>query len=516
MNKSIKNVVYGLVGQIIILALGIVIPRFILQNYSDEANGLLNAINQIFTYLALIEAGIGQATLQSLYKPVVEKDNESISAIMSATQRYYRKLIWLYAGAVIVLAIVYPLIITVEDKSAISFLGSSYWSIFLLIFLQGASGVISFYFVASYKQLFIADGQNYIISNLTTLTQILIAVTKLALISASANIVFLQFSYLIINAAVAVLYGFMFRKKYREINFKAKPDQKALKQRNSFLVHEVSSAIFSGTDLLLLSVFCSLKVASIYAIYSLVFSALNQLIYQVHNGCFYILGQSYSKDREKYPRIHDAYDTMYVAMVFTFITTAYVLINPFVEIYTSGASNMNYVDRYLPLLFSIIQLLSCCRITASNLVKISGHAKKTIAQSIMESVIHIIASTVLVQFMGIYGVLLGTITALLYRTNDFIIYSNLVILKRSPLRQYAMIGSNFIIFGVVAFLFRNVKIQLNGYLHFIAIGFCMTIVLTIVYFGFALLFNVDARNLISRILSKLLHKTNRIDGEDLS
>lgn len=509
MNKSIKNVVYGLIGQIIILALGIVIPRFILQNYSDEANGLLNAINQIFTYLALIEAGIGQATLQSLYKPIVEKDNKSISAIMSATQRYYRKLIGLYAGAVILLAFVYPLLITVEDRSAISFLGSTYWSVFLLIFLQGASGVISFYFVAAYKQLFVADGQSYVISNLTTLTQILIAITKLVLISVSANIVFLQFSYLVINAGVAVLYGYMFRKKYKQIDFKAEPNQNALTQRNSFLVHEISSAIFSGTDLLLLSVFCNLKVASVYAIYSLVFSALNQLIYQVHNGCFYILGQNYSKNRENYPRIHDAYDTLYVAMVFTFITVAYLLINPFVAIYTSGASDMNYVDRYLPILFSVIQLLSCCRITASNLVKIAGHAKKTIPQSIMESAIHIVVSIVLVQLMGIYGVLFGTIAALLYRTNDFIIYSNLVILKRSPLRQYAMIGSNFAIFGVIAFLFRNVNIQLNGYLHFIAIGFGMSIVLAMIYFGLAMLFNVDARNITFRIISKLFRKANR-------
>lgn len=507
MNKSIKNVVYGLIGQVIILALGIILPRFILQNYSDEANGILNAINQIFTYLALIEAGIGQATLQALYRPVVEKDNESISSIMSATQRYYRKLIWLYAGAVILLAFVYPLIITVEDTSAISFCGSVYWSVFLLIFFQGVSGVVSFYFVAAYKQLFIADGQNYIISNLTTLTQILVAVTKLVLIGVSANIVFLQFAYLVINAGVAVLYSCMFRKKYKQIDFKAKPDPRALNQRNSFLVHEISSAIFSGTDLLLLSVFCSLKVASIYAIYNMVFSALNQLICQVHNGCFYILGQSYSKDRENYPRIHDAYDTLYVAMVFTFITVAYILINPFVNLYTSGVSDMNYVDRYLPILFSVIQLLSCCRITASNLVKIAGYAKKTIPQSIVESVIHIVVSTVLVQFMGIYGVLLGTIAALCYRTNDFIIYSNVVILGRSPLRQYAIIGGNFVIFGVIACLYRNIEIQLNGYVHFAATGFCMAIVSAIIYFGAAMLFNVDVRSIIFQTVSKLFRKS---------
>ena len=503
MNKSIKNVVYGLSGQFIILALGIVIPRFILQNYSDEANGLLNAINQIFTYLALIEAGIGQATLQALYKPVVEKDNQSISAIMSATQRYYRKLIGLYAGAVIALAFVYPLIITVEDKSAISIFGSTYWSVFFLILFQGASGVIAFYFVAAYKQLFIADGQNYVISNLTTMTQILVAVTKLVLISVSANIVLLQFSYLLINIVVAILYGYMFRKKYKQVNCNAKPDSSAMAQRNSFLVHEISNAIFSGTDILLLSVFCSLKTASIYAIYNLVFSALNQLIGQVHNGCYYILGQSYNKNRETYSRIHDTYDTLYVAMVFTFVTAAYLLINPFIAIYTRGVSDINYVDTYLPVLFAMIQLLSCCRITASNLVKIAGHAKKTISRTIAESVIHIVVSVVLVQFMGIYGVLIGTIVALLYRTNDFIIYSNVKILRRSPLKQYVMVGSNFVLFGVIAFVFSKIHIHLENYLNFVVIGFVVTFVLVLLYFGMALLLSSEARHLMCKIFPKI-------------
>ena len=502
MKKSIKNVLYGLSGQGIILALGILIPRFILQNYSDEANGLMNAINQIFVYLALIEAGIGQATLQALYKPVVENDNQSISAIMSATRNYYRKFIWLYAGAVVLLAFTYPLLIDVEDNSSISFLGSSYWAIFLLIFLQGASGVVSFYFVAAYKQLFVADGRNYVISNLTTLTHIFTAVTKLVLITFSTNIVFVPFANLIINTIIAIIYCYMFKAKYKQIDFSAEPDNKALEQRNSFLAHEISCAIFSATDVLVLSVFCNLRVASIYAIYNLVFSALNQLIGQVHNGCYYILGQSYSRNKENYEHIHDVYDALYVAMVFTLITVAYLLINPFIKLYTSGVSDIDYVDRYLPILFALIQLLSCCRITASNLVKIAGHAKNTISRTVTESVINLVVSIVLVQFIGIYGVLLGTIVALLYRTNDFIVYSNLIILKRSPLKQYIMIGSNFAVFGVIAGLFANLGASINSYAQFFALGLATTIILAVLYFGIAVLVNADVRKLLCRLLRR--------------
>lgn len=502
MKKSIKNVLYGLLGQGIILAIGILIPRFILQNYSDETNGLFNAINQIFTYLALIEAGIGQATLQALYEPVVQRNNSSISSIMSATQKYYRKLVWIYAVAVILFAVLYPLLITVEDRSAINFCGSTYWAIFLLIFLQGISGVISFYFVAAYKQLFIADGQSYVISNVTTLSHVLSAVAKLSIISFSANIIFVQLSYLLITATMAIIYCYLFKKKYKQINFKAEPNTKALSQRNSFVVHEISGAIFAGTDIFILSIFCDLKVASIYAIYNLVFSALNQLIGQVHNGCFYILGQNYSSNRDQYSRIHDTYDTLYVAMVFTLITVAYLLINPFVSIYTRGASDLNYVDRYLPILFTLIQLLSCCRITASNLVKIAGHANKTISRTIAESVINIVVSVILVQLIGIYGVLIGTIVALLYRTNDFILYSNLVILKRSPLRQYIMIGSNFVLFAIIAQVLPVTVSNITSYSQFFLAGFVLTFISTILFFGLAFISNANVRCFLLRFFRR--------------
>jgi len=295
----------------------------------------------------------------------------------------------------------------------------------------------------------------------------------------------------------------LFKKKYAQIDFKAEPDNAALEQKNSFVVHEVSSAIFSSTDVILLSIFCDLKIASIYAIYNLVFSAVNQLIYQVHNGCFYILGQSYNKDKNKYPYVHDLYDTLYIAMVFAVISVTYLLINPFVALYTSGVSNIDYVDSFLPILFALIQLLSCCRITASNLVKISGHAKNTVGRSILESALHIIASVILVQFLGIYGVLLGTILALLYRTNDFIIYSNRRILKRSPIRQYFVLVVFFVVFGGVVIVSNHMRLDFNNYLQFFGAGLAFAFAFAVIYFGCAFIISADLRKLLRDLFVRL-------------
>ena len=68
---------------------------------------------------------------------------------------------------------------------------------------------------------------------------------------------------------------------------------------------------------------------------------------------------------------------------------------------------------------------------------------------------------------GIYGVLLGTIAALLYRTNDMIIYANHVIMKRSAIPTYRRWIRNIILSICVAFAGRFLPSEYNGYVQII-------------------------------------------------
>lgn len=510
MKKGIYNVVFGTFGQVIILALGICVPRFILKSYGDEANGLVNAIGQLFTYLALIEAGIGQAALQALYGPLVKKQYDDTNSIMSATQQVFRKLTYVYLAFVLLVAICYPFFVRVEDTTTINFGGSTYWAIFLIIFIQGTSNAITFYFVATLKQILIADGCNYIIVNVTTLVKVATSVLRIVLINAGINIVLLQIVYVLLNIIEAVIYYKVFRKKYSWLNMEVAPNKEALVQKNSFVVHEICNVVFSSTDVLILSMFCSLNVASVYAIYNLVFSAVNMLIGQIHSGCFYILGQTYSQDKDRYTKVHDAYDTYYMSFVFSVISTAYVLIIPFVKLYTDGVTDLNYVDAYLPVLFCLIQLLSCCRITSSNLIKLAGHAKKTMGRAIVETVINLVLSLSLVRVLGVYGVLLGTIVALLYRTNDMIIYANIKILARSPGRTYRTVLINMLLFSGVVLLERIVKFEfINNFVSFFGCAAVVCMVLFIIFILSNSIVDKKSASFIFGVLKKNINYTRR-------
>ena len=69
--KILKIFGYGVISQVITLLLGIIIPKLMIVSYGSEVNGLLSSIRQVFVYVALLEAGIGTASLQALYAPIV-------------------------------------------------------------------------------------------------------------------------------------------------------------------------------------------------------------------------------------------------------------------------------------------------------------------------------------------------------------------------------------------------------------------------------------------------------------
>ena len=493
------NAFFGFFNQFVILALGLLIPRLVLVNYGSEVNGLLTTVTQIFTYVALLESGIGNAAVNAFYKPIVENDRDAISDVFSATQKYFRKVTLLYALCVIVISVAYPFLVSSE---------LDYATIFWVIFFQGMSGVITFYFSAAYRQLLTADGKYYIISTIHLIIYILSSVTKIVLMTFGISIVFLQVLNFVITCIQILIYVLVMRKKYAYLKTVSSPNMSALSERGAFVIHEVSSTIFSSTDALVLSTFCSLKVASVYSIYNMVFSSLSSLINSVNNGLNYILGHSYAEgDSKKYENTHDTYESIYMMSVFSIFTVAYILILPFVKLYTSGVEDIEYVDKLLPFLFVAIQLLSCSRAVASRLITISGHARATQMRSIIEAAINLVTSIILVNLVGIYGVLLGTIVALLYRSNDIIIYANKKILKRSPMCTYKKMFVYLAIFACVALLcevfYDRLMNGVSDFFVFIICGIVFTPLLVIVYALGTLLVDKSIRK---TVLSKIRRK----------
>ena len=291
--KGIFNIVFGVLSELITIILGIIIPRLFLLSYGSEVNGLLNLVSQIYVYMGLLEAGVGAATLQSLYKPVANQDKDSINRILAATHRYYTKIGTVYLVFVLLLAFVYPLAAPTTIP---------YATVAAIIFLNGIVRALSFFFHEKFRLLLQAEGKKYIITNLNLIIHILTSLAKVALILAGCNIITIQAVFAVINAIQLVYISVYFKRHYKWIDLTVPPDTKALKQKNSAFVHQVSDLVFRNTDVLVLSYApnCGLLVVSVYTTYNMLLNLIGTAINTLCSGIEFIMGQTFNTDRERY------------------------------------------------------------------------------------------------------------------------------------------------------------------------------------------------------------------------
>jgi O-antigen/teichoic acid export membrane protein len=470
--KVLKNSISSLLIYAFLLLFSVVSSKFVLVSYGSETNGLLSSVNQLFSYIALLEAGIGTSTISALYRPMAENDEGATAEVLSSSRYYYRTTAKWYLACVLAVAFLWPLVI----KSTIA-----YASIFLLIFLQGVSGVLTYWFTSAAVNYLVARGSNFVNNRVHLLATLTTYALKILICTVQADIVFISAASIAVNALQCLIYYLYLRKNCPIYFVQKKPDKSLLKQRNSFLIHEISGVIFSSTDTIILSIFCGLTEASVYAVYSMVTNALRTVIGQIFNGTNYVLGSSYADPDVRYEVVHDRYNAVYQCLAFVVFTIAYYLILPFLTLYTAGITDADYLDVKLPILFVMIELLSTCRAVDNQLVRISLHAKQTVNRAIIEAVINIVVSVTAVQFIGIYGVLLGTIAALLYRTNDFILYANRKILKRSTKKEYILVLTNFAVFIGFVLLRERIPIVPSSYLCLIVIAVPVSIAIAAVY-----------------------------------
>lgn len=460
MNKkrSFLNISIGIGSQVLSIALGIIIPRLFLINFGSEMNGFLNSITQIFTYFALLEAGVGAATLQALYGPLSRRNITGISGIMSATDHYYKKTGRLYLVAVLVLSFSYPLFVT----SNIPFL-----TMVIIILFNGIPGVISYYFQGKFIILLQAEGKNYINTALTSIASTLVSITKIIMLLLGCDIIAIQFTYLLINLLKVVAIGVFIKKTYNWVDLKCSPDYAAIGQKNAAFVNQICDLIFRNTDTIILTIFTNLKVVSVYAMYTLLFSMIRTALDYVAQGFSFIMGQTFNKDRERYVQLHDLYETYRMALIFALYNIALIFIIPFMRLYTAGINDINYLDYKVAVLFTVFYLMTGARACCADLINYAQHFKKTQSRCILEAVINIVVSIAMVNILGIYGVLIGTIVALIYRMNDMFIYANKKILNRSPWSSYKRLIANSLLFIVITLVSRYFPYDLSSYVSII-------------------------------------------------
>lgn len=470
--RGLKNVFFGFLNLILTSAVAIIVPRLVINSFGSEVNGLVSSITQIFAYFTLLEAGVGLASLQALYGPVGKKDHSSINRIISATHRYYKKTAFYYLMSIFVFILIYSLLVKTSVNIVI---------VIILIFINGFAGLMNVYFQAKYKVLLEAEGKNYVLINLLTATQLMLSIGRIIVLILGFNIIVVQSLVIVVSLIQSAYILRYIKMNYPWLSIKESPDYSSISQKKSVLVHQISGVIFNNTDILFLTVFTDLKVVSVYALYNMIYHIVKNGFNHISSGVLFAFGQMYHTHFSKFKRYFEIYEVYYIALVFGVGVTVTLLIYPFMSLYTQGITDIEYLDNYVIILFSVIMLLLAARTPSRQVIDIAGHFTKTQNRAVIESAINLTFTLLLVSFYGIYGVLLGTVAALIYRSTDMILYANKIILSRGSINSLKNWSVNIILFTFIYMIGQNYMVRVDSYFLLMIYTLLLTPVMIIIF-----------------------------------
>lgn len=419
--KLLLNTSTSFIYQLTVIACGFILPKLFLTYYGSEVNGLVSSITQFLGFIALCECGVGAVVQSTLYKPLAENDTLAISQIVVSSDRFFRKLAYLLVAYVLLLMIIYPFI-TIKSFG--------YFYTMQLIFVISINTFAQYYFGMTNRLLLIADQLGFLQYSLQTVLLILNTISCVVLIKHSASIQLVK----LVTSLIFMMQPFILMlvvKRAYNIDRKIKLTEEPIKQKWNGLSQHIASVVLQNTDIVVLTLFSSLKNVSIYAVYNLIVTGIKQIILALTNGVQSMYGNMLAKDEmEELNSNFSQFEWIMHTCITLIFTVTSVLILPFVMVYTKGVSDANYNVPAFAYLIVCAQAAYCMRLPYNIMVLAAGHYRQTQTSAIIEATINVVLSIALVFAYGLVGVAIGTFVAMMYRTIYFVIYLSKNILKR--------------------------------------------------------------------------------------
>lgn len=470
-SNSIRNSLIALGGQLTIMISQFVIQTVFVKTLGANYIGANGLFSNLLSFLSFADLGVGTAITYSLYKPLAQKNEEEISAVMNLFRRLYTIIGLIILTAGLILAVFIPNLI--NKNSTIP----NVQGMFILYLLNS---VISYFF--TYKRtLLIADQQSYVDSVnrmvftfIQTVVQIVFLITTQEYITyLIIQITFTFLSNLSISMQADKRYTFLSR--YRTVKTGPTVIRKLKKNAAGAVFSNIGSIAAYGTDNILVSKFLGLHAVGIYSSYMLVFNAVQNIVNQVSYAIVASiadLANSSSQGREE--KVFYEYMYLISFVAFSLSTSIYMVIQGFVTIWLGSEYHLAQTTVFLIVLNWNINLL---RRTLIGFMQVHGLYWETRWKSILESTVNLFVGLFLLNYfhLGISSVVIGTLSA-----NIFINmwWEPLITLKNGVKTQYLKYYVKY--FKYLAFCFVSLTVvyqfhhiglfQFHSILGFLIVG----------------------------------------------
>lgn len=406
--NSLRNSFSGIINKCVNLLMPFIIRTIMIQKLGQEYLGLSSLFTAIIQVLNLSELGIGTALVFNMYKPVAEKDYPMLKSLVTVYRKVYR----IIGAVVLVIGLaITPFLTYIIDMSALE--GTNI-NVYVLFFIYLANTVLTYLFFAYRKSLFMAYQRQDVVSRIDTVVHMLMFLVQIVLIYVTRNYyiyIIMMPLFTFIDNGIAALAS---RKYFPHIDQETKTppvDVKSILGNIRYLIgHRVGAVIINSGDSIIISAFLPMLTLTIYSNYFYVVTALAGFINVGYNAISAGIGNSLitKSKEENYALFNDLTYILFYIVSFSSIAM-FNLYQPFMRIWM-GDGLMFGINTVA--LFTAYFYTWQIRVMGLNFKEAGGMWKNDWIKPYVGMVVNLVMNFVLVQMIGVDGVLISTIVVM--------------------------------------------------------------------------------------------------------
>lgn len=333
--NAFRNLAVSLAYEIFILALGLIVPRYIILSYGDSINGLTQTINRLLTLVNLLQAGSVGASIFQMLRPVAENDYETQSAIMYSSKKFFNRMGVIYLTIITVCAVFYGFYLHDENLNPIE--------IILSFAVLAMNGSLYFFFTSRHDILCTSYQKKYLLKLSSFIEKIVYYTLLYFVIKGNLYFIFM-YAALLCGSIVRVSVNGYFCRKLIGNHLTPNPKNKnfEIKDRKFLMLASIGDQIIAAAPTVIITTFISLASSSVFSIYSMIYISMKTLIDSVHHSISAVFGNLVvTSEEQKISNIFDALVYVFVMIGALLSSCCAFLFMKFIALYTDGFAGSN-------------------------------------------------------------------------------------------------------------------------------------------------------------------------------
>lgn len=408
--NSVRNLISSFGSQFFLVFIKFACRTVFINTLGKSYLGINGLFSDILTMLSLTELGLDTAINYKLYKPLADNDVPRVRVLM----KFYRYAYYVVGLVILVLGFcLIPVIpYLIKDYEKIQILGINATVVFLLYLAQS---VTSYLFFASYSAIIKADQKDYIVYITNFISTLIMNIFQMIVLIVWRNFILYVALNVIFNIVQNCVNAYIARKNYPEVFTKTSEKLSVSEVKDMFkdlgalFITKINGVVLKATDNLVLSAFVGLAMVGTYSNYLMFYTTIKSLLFKVYGSTKASMGNLFATetDEKKYA-FFELMNFLTILLYGTAAVGVAVEANELIECWIGA-------DYIIPQPFSILMAIEILflgiRNNLNQIRNVSGLFRQMWFRPMLGIIVNLGTSVILVQFIGIYGVLIGTIMA---------------------------------------------------------------------------------------------------------